>query len=52
MELIYIQTTMKGQGNLELAMEMQKEEKNDNSRLLPSLVHVYSTVFMNDLGLK
>ena len=44
MESIYIQTTMKGQGNLELATEMQKEEKNDNSQYFPSLIHAYSTV--------
>ena len=56
MEWIYIQNLMKGQGSLELAMEIlkkerKKERKIDNLRFYKSLVHAYSTVFMNDLEL-
>ena len=43
---------MNGQSSLELVMEMKKEEKNNNSRFYPSLVHAYWMVFINDLGLK
>ena len=45
---------MKGQGSLELPLEMQKESKQEERMTIDdffsSLVHAYSTVVMNDPG--
>ena len=51
MESVHINTTMKGQGSLEFVEELKTEGKNNNLQFLSSLVHTYSTVFMNNLGL-
>ena len=54
MESIYIQNLMKGQGSLELAMEILKKERKKERRLtidnfFTSLILAYSMVVMNDL---
>ena len=54
MESIHNKNRMKGQGSHELVEEVKTEKlrkKIDNRRFLKSLVHAYSTVCMNDLGL-
>ena len=54
MESIYaVQNLMKGQGSLELVIEIQKKErkKTDNLLFFTSLILAYSTVVMNDLGI-
>ena len=53
MESIHTKSRMYGQGSHELVEELKKKlrKKIDNRRFLKSLVHAYSTVFMNDLGL-
>ena len=48
MESIYIKTMMKGQGSLELAIEMQTERKQEWQ--FTHLVQTYLRAFMNDLG--
>ena len=44
---------MKGQGSLELVIEIQKKERKkiDNRRFFTSLILAYSTVVINDLGI-
>ena len=54
MESIHTKSRMKDQGSHELVEELKKRNKKgkiDNLRFYKSLVHVYSAVIMNDLGL-
>ena len=52
MESIYIKKLMKGQGSLELAMEILKKERRLTIDVFfTSLILAYSTVVMNDLGI-
>ena len=48
MELIYIQTRLKGEGSPELALEIRKIE---NLQFFKQLVQTHTIVFMNVLGL-
>ena len=55
MESIYIQNLMKGQGSVELVMEILKKERKKERLTIDdfftSLILAYSTVVMNDLGI-
>ena len=52
MELIYVQTRLKGQDSLELALEQRKKErKTKNFHFYRQLVQAYTIVFVYVLGL-
>ena len=48
MELIYVQTRVKGQGSPELALERKK--KIEILQFLTHLLQAYTIIFMNVLG--
>ena len=49
MELVYVQTRVKGPGSPELALEWKNEDWNYANFM--HLVQTYTIVFMNDFGL-
>ena len=51
MEWIYAQTKIRGQGNLELALETRKKERLTNGHFFEHLVLACTIDLMNDLGL-